>query len=84
MNFISTAAFSVAGLFLGLATNIWITAAFSKEISPVAEAMATYGAPICLGLAILFAVGGIAAIISRRSTWQGVRQSVTPEPVARA
>lgn len=81
MNFISTATFSVGGVFVGLAANIWINAAFYNEIPPVARAMVTYGAPLCIGIAILCSIGGITAMIFRRSTWRGVRQSVRLEPV---
>jgi hypothetical protein len=84
MNILSGVAFSVAGVFLGFAANIWIDAAFYKEIPLEAKVMVTYGAPLCLILSVIFVVGGIIAIGVRRTTWRRVRRSVTTETSAAA
>jgi hypothetical protein len=83
MNVLSGIAFSITGVFLGFAANIWINAAFYQELPPEARVMVIYGAPLCIILSVIFLTGGIIAIGVRRATWRKVRQSVTTETTAK-
>lgn len=84
MNVFSTAAFSIGSLFLGFAANIWMNAAFYKDMPPEARVMVTYGAPLCIALCLVFFAGAIVAIVMRRAAWQRVRRTAIPENAARS
>jgi hypothetical protein len=84
MNVFSTVAFSIGSLFLGFAANIWINAAFYKDMPPEARVMVTYGAPLCTALCLIFFAGGIVAIVMRGAAWRRVRRSTIPESTTRS
>ena len=83
MNVISGVAFSIAGLLIGFAANIWIGASFYIDLPPEAKVMVKYGAPACVLLSGIFIIGGIVAICVRSSTWKNVRRSAITEAQVR-
>lgn len=82
MNVLSALGFSIGGIFVGIAINVWINASFYKELVPEAQVMVYWGAPISLVLGLFFFAVSVLAVAFRSSTWRAVRRSASMEPTS--
>ena len=75
LNGLSTGGFSLASVFVGFATSIWINAGFYVELPPEARIMLRVVAPACIAVAICFVSGALLAMRVRSTTWRAIKQS---------
>jgi hypothetical protein len=70
----ATTFIAVATFSYSIAIGIWVTAAFAEKVTPEGTVLAHFGAPILLGLGVVFTVLTVMVRRSSGSTWDRIRK----------
>ena len=73
-NSLASIFFSLGSAAFALATGIWINTCFTEKLTPPAEIMSKFVAPVCLVGCVVFLFLGGWALRKRTAIWERIRE----------